>query len=96
MSIRSLFVGLRDQAGVLVHEVVGGYGSAGCFADAAEDGWWRKAQPGGVAVHGADAAGAAKPDQLSELLVGQAMQAAILFERHEPRNCGHDGHVVNY
>ncbi|MGH7107398.1 MAG: hypothetical protein ACREF0_21420 [Acetobacteraceae bacterium] len=96
MSIRSLFVVLRDEAGVLVHEVVGGHGGAGRFADATEDGWWRETHARCVAMHGADGTDPAEPDQQGELRVGHAVQAAILFERHEPRKCGHNGHLVNY
>lgn len=87
---------MRAERGVLVHEVVRGHRLSGRFADAAEHCRWWKAHTGGVALDGADGTDAAEPDEISELLVGEAMQAAILFERHEPRNCGQDGHLVNY
>ncbi|MGH7101871.1 MAG: hypothetical protein ACREFJ_05690 [Acetobacteraceae bacterium] len=96
MSIRSLFVVLRDEAGVLVHEIVGGHGRAGRFADATEDGRRGETQARRVALHGADGTDTAQPDQVGELPVGHAVQAAILSERHEPRKCGHNGHLVNY
>lgn len=81
---------------MLVHEIVRGHLRVGDLADAAQHCRWGKAHAGRVAVHGADGTGAPETDQLGEPLIGEAMQAAILFERHGPRNCGQLGHFVNH
>jgi len=96
VSIRPAFAGVRTEACVLIHEVVRGHLCVGDLADPAQHWRWWKPHAGRVALHGADRAGTAQPDQLGEPLVGEPVQAAILFERHEPRNCGQFGHLVNH